>query len=312
MASRRRRQHLDGHARAGRLDDHPAARQEPLEAGAGRHALAPAQDHRGRARLPGRAALVEAEDPRGVPQHDLLRPPGLRRRGRRRGVLRRAREGPAAAAGRPARRHSCRTRRTTTRSGTRRRPSSGARSCSASCCSRATSTPSSTASPTPSRCCRAGRPIGFPPEKKTIANYFVDYVRQQLINLYGPPEGPRRRAARLHDAQPAHAAAGAQGRARDAAEAPARGGAGRDQPAHRRGQGDGRRPRLHEHRLRQVQPRDRGGAPAGLVVQDLRAAGGARGGHPAADASSSRTSSRSSCRAGRSGRCRTTRAPTAG
>ena len=31
-----------------------------------------------------------------------------------------------------------------------------------------------------------GRPIGFPPAKKTIANYFVDYVRQQLINLYGP------------------------------------------------------------------------------------------------------------------------------
>ena len=30
-----------------------------------------------------------------------------------------------------------------------------------------------------------GRRIGFPPEKKTIANYFVDYVRQQLINLYG-------------------------------------------------------------------------------------------------------------------------------
>jgi penicillin-binding protein 1A len=30
-----------------------------------------------------------------------------------------------------------------------------------------------------------GRPIGFPPEKKTIANYFVDYVHQQLINLYG-------------------------------------------------------------------------------------------------------------------------------
>jgi penicillin-binding protein 1A len=31
----------------------------------------------------------------------------------------------------------------------------------------------------------ADRPIGFPPEKKTIASYFVDYVRQQLINLYG-------------------------------------------------------------------------------------------------------------------------------
>jgi penicillin-binding protein 1A len=31
-----------------------------------------------------------------------------------------------------------------------------------------------------------GRPIGFPSGKKTIASYFVDYVRQQLINLYGP------------------------------------------------------------------------------------------------------------------------------
>jgi penicillin-binding protein 1A len=30
-----------------------------------------------------------------------------------------------------------------------------------------------------------GRVIGFPAEKKTIANYFVDYVRQQLINVYG-------------------------------------------------------------------------------------------------------------------------------
>jgi penicillin-binding protein 1A len=29
------------------------------------------------------------------------------------------------------------------------------------------------------------RAIGFPAEKKTIANYFVDYVRQQLINVYG-------------------------------------------------------------------------------------------------------------------------------
>ena len=65
-----------------------------------------------------------------------------------------------------------------------------------------------------------GRPIGFPPEKKTIANYFVDYVRQQLINVYGRQEGARRRAARVHDAQPAHAAARAEGRAHDAAEAP--------------------------------------------------------------------------------------------
>ena len=165
------------------------------------HALAAAQDHRGRARLPGRAALVEAEDPRGVPQHHLLRPPGLRRRGGGRGVLRRAREEPAAAPGRAARARSCRTRRPTTRSCTRRRPGSDAGSCSASCSSRATSTSSSTASPTAKPLLPRGRPIGFPAEKKTIANYFVDYVRQQLINLYGRQEGARRRAARLHDAQ---------------------------------------------------------------------------------------------------------------
>jgi penicillin-binding protein 1A len=30
-----------------------------------------------------------------------------------------------------------------------------------------------------------GRQIGFPPEKRTVASYFVDYVRAQLINLYG-------------------------------------------------------------------------------------------------------------------------------
>ena len=72
--------------------------------------------------------------------------------------------------------------------------SSGASSCSGSCSSRATSTPSSTSSPTPSRCCRRTGEIGFPAEKKTIANYFVDYVRQQLINLYGRETRARRRA----------------------------------------------------------------------------------------------------------------------
>ena len=66
---------------------HPGQAGEPLAA---------PQDHRVGARLPGRAALVEAEDPRGVPQHHLLRPPGLRRRGGRGGLLRGAREGPSS------------------------------------------------------------------------------------------------------------------------------------------------------------------------------------------------------------------------
>ena len=141
-----------------------------------------------------------------------------------------------------------------------------------------------------------GRPIGFPPEKKTIANYFVDYVRQQLINLYGRQKAlggglrvyttlnPRMQRLALKAVR-----ATLPKRRPEAALVAIN-------PPTRRGQGDGRRPRLHEHRLRQVQPRDRGGAPAGLVVQDLRAAGGARGGHPAADGVQTRTSSRSSCR----------------
>ena len=118
---RRRRQHLDGHAGPGRLDDHAAARQEPLEARAGQQPLAAAQDHRVGARLPGRAALVEAEDPRGVPQHDLLRPPGLRRRGRRRrptSACTRRRSSRIRPRCSP---RSCRTRRRTTPSCIRKR-----------------------------------------------------------------------------------------------------------------------------------------------------------------------------------------------
>ena len=168
--ARRGRQHLDGHAGPGRLDDHPAARQEPLAPGAGRAALGAAQDHRGGARLPGRAALVEAEDPRGVPQHDLLRASGLRRRGGRGGLLRRPREEPAAAPGGAAR--GARAEPVGQRSGPApgSRPGSGAGSCSASCSSRATSTSSSTASPTPSRSCRAaGRSASRPRRRRSRA-----------------------------------------------------------------------------------------------------------------------------------------------
>ncbi len=154
---------------------------------AGRPPVAAAQDHRGRARLPGRAALVEAEDPRRVPQHDLLRalrPTASRPQRRSTSACTPRICSPTRPRSWP---RSCRTRPPTTRCGTPRRAlerrTPRARQAAAA---GATSTPSSTSSPTPSRSCPRSTPIGFPPEKKTIANYFVDYVRQQLINLYGP------------------------------------------------------------------------------------------------------------------------------
>ena len=76
---------LDQHARrsrhAGRLDDHPAAHQEPA-ARRPTHLLAQAQ--RGVAGHAGRMALLQGADPRGVPQRDLPRPARRPRRPRRR------------------------------------------------------------------------------------------------------------------------------------------------------------------------------------------------------------------------------------
>ena len=73
--------------RAGRLDDHPAVREE--------RAVRPGQPlglpeaARGGARLPPRAQVVEGEDPHPVPEHRLLRQRRLRRRVGRAHLLRR-------------------------------------------------------------------------------------------------------------------------------------------------------------------------------------------------------------------------------
>ena len=156
-----------------------------------------------------------------------------------------------------------------------------------------------------------GRPIGFPPEKKTIANYFVDYVRQQLINLYGRQKalgGGLRVYTTLNPRMQRLALKAVRStlpkRRPEAAlvainpptgEVKAMVG-GRD---------------YTNTGLRQVQPRDRRGAPARLVVQDLRAARGARGGHPAADAVRlAQAHDRAAGARGLVG-ARTTRAPTA-
>ena len=99
--ARRRRRPADG-ADAGRLDDHPAVREERLHQGA---AHAAAQARRGRARGPGREELEQGPHPHRVPEHRVLREPRLRRRGGRTDLLRHPRALAAAVAGGAARRH---------------------------------------------------------------------------------------------------------------------------------------------------------------------------------------------------------------
>ena len=77
------RRHAPRHG-AGRLDDHPAARQErvPDEPEDDRP-----EAHRGGPRMAARAALVEGQDPDRVPQHRLLRERRVRRRAGLKGLL---------------------------------------------------------------------------------------------------------------------------------------------------------------------------------------------------------------------------------
>ena len=108
--------------RAGRLDDHPAARARALHQGP--EAQLHPQDPRGQAGLRARGRALEDVDPPQLPElspvRDGGRPHGDRRRGRGGHVLRQARQGARPV---PSRRCSpaCRRRRpSTTRSATRR------------------------------------------------------------------------------------------------------------------------------------------------------------------------------------------------
>ena len=78
-ARRRAGRHL-GRRGAGRLDDHPAVRQERARGTGQPHRLPEAA--RGGARLPPRAPVVEGQDPHRLPQQDLLRRGRLRDRSR--------------------------------------------------------------------------------------------------------------------------------------------------------------------------------------------------------------------------------------
>ena len=96
---------------AGRLDDHDAARPQPLH-----HARAdlPAQDPRGQARRGARERALQGVDPRQVPQHgavrDARRPVGDRRQGRRARVLQQVGRASSSCA-RPRCSPACRRRR---------------------------------------------------------------------------------------------------------------------------------------------------------------------------------------------------------
>ena len=85
----------------GRVDDHPAVRQDLLPL------LGPHHHPQGEGGVPvaeAPAHAVQERDPAGLPQHHLLRPRGLRHPGRRPGLLRQGREGPHRPRGRRARR----------------------------------------------------------------------------------------------------------------------------------------------------------------------------------------------------------------
>lgn len=100
-----------GRDRAGRVDPHPAVREERLRGGGGRRpgqgrAGHPADDRPqgpgAEVRDPGRGRARQEEDPGELPQHHLLRAAGVRHRGRLPPVLLQVGEGPEAGGGRAA------------------------------------------------------------------------------------------------------------------------------------------------------------------------------------------------------------------
>ena len=109
-----RRERRQGRGRAGWLDDHPAAHQEPglQEPEAGPRP----QDQGGRARGPAQRRVVQEPHPRGVPEHRLLRAGLVRREGRGRALLRRSRSRSSTSRSRRCWPGSSGTPRATTRS----------------------------------------------------------------------------------------------------------------------------------------------------------------------------------------------------
>ena len=276
----------------GRLDDRGAVHQE--------RALGPVapddprEASRGRARLPALAALAEAEDPRGVPEHDLFRQRRVRHRGRGADLLRPRSQPPglrdrrttscASKNSSPGRRRcspaSSRTRPPTTRSTSPRRPRNAATPCSNRCTSRATSPKSDVRTSAAPGAARADRdPAAAAPDRRRRRRPATSRAgsQQQVVERYG---APRAYAGGLQvkttlDLQLQRAAENAVNAYLAEPRGPDRLD-GRDRKLDRRGARDGRRAQL---RRIAVQPRDRGRAPAGLLLQGLRPRRGAQRRH---------------------------------
>ena len=241
-----------------------------------------AQAARGRARLAARAGLDEGQDPDRLPEHDLLRERRLRRRAGLPRLLR------------PQRRHGPRQ---PCRGGAARRdpgepdplrpgrpPEDRPRAPQPRAAPDATRqhylTRTSTASTATGRCrTRVGPAPGEPGAGGAVLRELRD--RPARLEPEVRQEGLRRRLPRDDDDRP-RAAEDRARRDREGAAAVDRadGRARHDRRAHGRRPRDGRRPQLPPE---PVQPRDAGGAPARLVVQAVRARGGAQGGHLAGD-----------------------------
>ena len=107
------------------------------------------------------------------------------------------------------------------------------------------------------------------PRHEGPAQHFVNYVKQQLIDEYGSAEvfGGGLKVRTTIDLELQQTARDAISKWLTNPERPVRGARG-DRPAQRRGEGDGRRQQLPQE---PVQPRRAGRAPAGLLVQAVRA-----------------------------------------
>ena len=267
------------------------------------------QAARGGARLAARAEVDEGKDPDRLPEHDLLRQRRLRRRAGVPGLLRPRREddvNPAEAA---------------LLAGIPEDPSlydpvahpkprvRAATSCSGRCSTRAyldrgavprAALQGADAEPGGVGC---RRPRGRPRRTSPTTSPTSSCSSTRPRGVYGGglrvthDDRPRAAEARARrDREGAAAVDRPDGRARD------------DRRAHRRGARDGRRPQLPPE---PVQPRDAGRAAAGVVVQAVRARGGAARRGSRRRRRSSRSRSRSTP-AGGSGTSTTTRASISG
>ena len=151
--------------------------------------------------------MSEDRDPRGLPQHHLLRPRRVRRPGRLRGVLRQGRQGPHRCASPPSWRACSTTRRASTRP-TARTPSRPSRSATTTC---STAWPRPTTSPPrrprrPRAGCRSSRRSEAESRYGGQKGHMLTMVRKELLRLGferrarstaaacgSPPPSPRRR-----------------------------------------------------------------------------------------------------------------------